>query len=74
MLVFGTKLNSTYLNINIKRMSNEKNIATLSIVRNITNSCRRKFGIKRTNFNIRNNRNVRNTLNPELPSLMPKNC
>lgn len=55
-------------------MSNEKKIATLSIVRNMTNSWRRKFGIKRTNFSIRNKRNVRNTLNPELPSLIPKNC
>lgn len=55
-------------------MSNEKNIATLSIVRNMTNSCRRKFGINRTSFKIRNSRNVRKTLNPELPSLMPKNC
>lgn len=64
----------TYLNININRISNEKNIATLSIVRNMTNSCRRKFGINRTSFRIRNRRNVRKTLNPELPSLMPKNC
>lgn len=55
-------------------MSNEKNIATLSIVRNMTNNCRRRFGINLTNFKIRNSRNVRNTLNPELPSLMPKNC
>lgn len=49
-------------------------MATLSIVRSITNSWRRRFGINRTNFRIRNKRNVRNTLNPELPSLMPKNC
>lgn len=55
-------------------MSNEKNIATLSIVRNMTNSCLRKFGMNRTSFRIRNSRNVRKTLNPELPSLTPKNC
>lgn len=59
--------------MNINKMSNEKNIATLSIVRNITNSCRLKFGINRTNFSIRNRRNVRKTLKPELPSLIPKN-
>lgn len=67
--------NFTYLNMNINRMSNEKNIATLSMVRNITKSCRRRFGMNLTNFKIRNSRNVRSTLNPELPSLMPeKNC
>lgn len=66
--------NFTYLNMNINRTSNEKNIATLSMVRNITKSCRRRFGMNLTNFKIRNSRNVRSTLNPELPSLMPKNC
>lgn len=65
----------TYLNININRISNEKNIATLSIVRNMTNNCLRRFGMNRTNLRIRNKRNVRRTLNPELPSLTPsKNC
>lgn len=64
-----------YLNMNIKRISNEKNIATLSIVRSITNNWRRRFGMNRTNLRIRNKRNVRNTLSPELPSLTPSiNC
>lgn len=42
----------------MNKMSNEKNIATLSIVRNMTNSCRRKFGINRTNLRILNSRKV----------------
>lgn len=50
----------------MKRTNNEKNTATLSIVRSITNSCLRRLGMNRTNFSIRSSRNVRNTDNPEL--------
>lgn len=60
-----------YLNIKIKRTRREKNTATLSIVLNMTKSCRLKFGINRTSFNMRRSRNVRNTDNPELPA---KSC
>lgn len=60
--------------MNMNRMRSEKNIATLSIVRSITNNWRLRFGIKRTNFKIRNKRNVRKTLRPELPSPSPRNC
>lgn len=49
-------------------MSNEKNTATLSIVRNMTKSCLRKLGMKRTSFNILRSLNVRKTLRPELAS------
>lgn len=45
----------------------EKKIATLSIVRSITNSCLLRFGINRTNFKILSRRKVRSTDNPELP-------
>lgn len=51
----------------INSMSSEKKIATLSIVRSITNNCLRKFGIKRTNFNILSRRKVRKTERPESP-------
>lgn len=64
----------THLKMNMNKMSSEKNIATLSIVRSITNNWRLRFGIKRTSFRIRNKRNVRKTLRPELPSPSPKNC
>lgn len=64
----------THLKMNMNKMSSEKNIATLSIVRSITNNWRLRFGMKRTNFKIRNKRNVRKTLRPELPSPSPKNC
>ena len=57
----------THLNIKMKRINNEKNIATLSIVRNMTKSCRRRFGINRTNLSIRSRRNVLNTDSPEFP-------
>lgn len=60
------KTDLLYLNMKMNNISNEKNTATLSIVLNITNSCRRKFGMKRTNFRILSNRKVRNTLKPEL--------
>lgn len=63
----------THLNIKMKRINNEKNIATLSIVRNMTKSCRRRFGINRTNLSIRSRRNVLNTDSPEFvaaPSLI----
>lgn len=49
----------------------EKNTATLSIVRSITNSWRRRLGINRTNLRIRSNRNVRNTDSPEPPPPVP---
>lgn len=58
----------TYLNINIKSNNKAKNVATLSIVRNITMSCRCNAGIKRTSFSIRSNRNVRRTDKPLPPS------
>lgn len=57
----------------MKRISSEKKMATLSIVRSITNNCRRKFGMNRTSFRMRNKRKVRSTLSPELPSPIPKN-
>lgn len=52
----------------MKSTNREKNTATLSIVRSITNSCLLKLGINRTSFNIRNSRNVRSTDRPELPA------
>jgi hypothetical protein len=55
----------------MNRISSEKNIATLSIVRSMTNNCRRRFGMKRTNLRIRNNRNVLSTDKPELPLPSP---
>lgn len=67
----------TYLKMNINNTKSEKNTATLSIVRNITNSCRRRFGINRTSFNMRRRRNVRKTDNPELPAKslsLPRLC
>lgn len=64
--------NSSYLNMNMKRMSSEKKTATLSIVLSITNSWRRRFGMNRTNLRIRNSRKVRRTLRPELPSPSPR--
>lgn len=57
----------------INKINNEKKIATLSIVRSITNSWRLKFGINRTSFRIRNRRNVRSTDSPELAAPPPKN-
>ena len=42
----------------MKSMRRPKKTATLSIVRNITISCRRRFGRKRTSFRILNRRNV----------------
>lgn len=56
-----------YLKMKMNRTKREKNTATLSMVRNITNSCLLRFGIKRTSFKILNNRNVLSTLRPELP-------
>lgn len=53
----------------MNRTSNEKKTATLSMVRSMTNSCRRKFGINRTSFNMRKSRNVRNTDSPEFPAI-----
>lgn len=64
--------NSSYLNMNMKRMRSEKKTATLSIVLNITNSWRRRFGMNRTNLRIRSSRKVRRTLRPELPSPSPR--
>ena len=48
----------------MNKISNEKNVATLSIVLSITTNCLLNAGIKRTNFSIRNRRNVRNTETP----------
>jgi hypothetical protein len=58
--------------MNMKRMRSEKKTATLSIVLNITNSWRRRFGMNRTNLRIRSSRKVRRTLRPELPSPSPR--
>lgn len=55
----------------MNKINSEKNTATLSIVLNMTNNCLLKFGMKRTSFNIRNNRKVRRTDRPELPALSP---
>lgn len=57
---------TTHLNMKMNRIRSEKNIATLSIVRSITNNCRRRFGMKRTNLRIRNSRKVLRTDSPEL--------
>lgn len=48
-------------------MSKEKNVATLSIVFNMTTSCRLKAGINLTNLSIRNKRNVLKTETPLEP-------
>lgn len=61
------KLHRTYLNMKMNKIRSEKNIATLSIVRSITNSCRRRFGMKRTSLRIRSSLKVLKTDNPELP-------
>jgi hypothetical protein len=63
-----TVSNNIYLNININKTSKAKNVATLSIVRSITTSCRRRAGKKRTNFSILRRRNVLNTDKPLSPS------
>lgn len=63
----GEGRTATYLNIKMKSTKREKNTATLSIVRSITKSCRRKFGRNRTSFRILSKRKVRRTLRPELP-------
>lgn len=57
----------TYLKIKINNIKSAKKTATLSIVLSIITSCLRRAGMKRTNFNIRNNRKVRNTDRPLLP-------
>lgn len=57
----------THLKMKMKSIRSEKKIATLSIVRSITNSCLLRFGINRTNFKILSRRKVRSTDNPELP-------
>ncbi len=48
----------------MNKQSNEKNVATLSIVFSITISCRRSAGMNRTNLSIRNRRKVLRTLTP----------
>ena len=50
----------------MNKIRSEKKIATLSIVLSMTNNWRRRFGMNRTNFRIRSNRNVLSTDNPEL--------
>lgn len=55
----------------IKRIRSEKKIATLSMVRSMTKSCLRKFGMKRTSFRILNSLKVRKTERPESPWLAP---
>lgn len=61
---YGKRL--TYLNIKMNKISNEKNMATLSIVRSMTNNCLRRFGMNRTNLSILSSRNVLSTDKPEL--------
>lgn len=58
---------ATYLNIKMKSTKREKNTATLSMVRSITKSWRRRLGRNRTSFRILRRRKVRRTLKPELP-------
>lgn len=65
---------ATHLNIKIKRINSEKNMATLSMVRNMTNSWRRRLGRKRTSLRMRSSRKVRSTLSPEEPSRSPMHC
>lgn len=55
----------------IKSTRRAKKTATLSIVRSITTSWRRRFGMKRTSFKMRSSRKVRNTDRPELASPSP---
>jgi hypothetical protein len=55
--------------MNINNISNEKNVATLSIVFNMTTNCRLNAGINRTNLSMRNKRNVRKTDTP-VPELL----
>ena len=55
----------------MNKISNEKNVATLSIVLSITTNCLLNAGIKRTNFSIRNRRNVRNTETPLAATVVP---
>lgn len=62
-----TEAHMTHLNMKMNRINSEKKIATLSIVRSMTNNCRRRFGMNRTSFRILSNRNVRNTDSPEFP-------
>lgn len=58
---------ATHLNMKMNRMSSEKKIATLSIVRSMTKSCRRRFGMNRTSLRIRSSRKVLSTDSPEFP-------
>jgi hypothetical protein len=64
-IIFGEQI-PTYLKMKMNKMSKEKKMATLSMVRSMTNNCRLKFGMNRTNFSIRSSLNVLNTDNPEL--------
>lgn len=61
------KHQDAYLNMKINNINNEKNIATLSMVLNITNNCLLRLGMNLTNFNIRRSRNVLKTESPESP-------
>lgn len=58
----------------MKSTKREKNTATLSMVRSITKSCRRRLGKNRTSFKILSRRKVRKTLRPELPPRSSKNA
>lgn len=53
----------------INKINKEKNTATLSIVRSMTNNCLRRFGINRTSLRILKSLKVRKTLKPEPPAL-----
>lgn len=66
-IVYAQKHQIAYLNMKINNISNEKNIATLSMVLNITNSCLLRLGMNLTNFSIRKSRNVLKTESPESP-------
>lgn len=52
----------------INSTSREKKTATLSMVRSMTNSCRRRLGMNLTSFSMRSSRKVRRTESPELPA------
>lgn len=68
-ILYDLNDDDSYLNMKINNIRSEKNTATLSIVRSMTNNCLRRFGMNRTSFNIRKSLNVLRTLKPELPAL-----
>lgn len=65
---FGLSEQRDYLNMKMKSMSRAKKTATLSIVRSMTTSWRRRLGRNLTNLRILRRRKVRSTDMP-LPSI-----